>query len=85
MKKIKITQSDTLIGVKKGFFYPTKNELFVSPAVKVLIDADLELMKENLFCFVMPLDKSGRDVYNSLEEWINDLDKSDLFGADENE
>lgn len=66
-----------LRGTIFAFFIPSKNIIYVSPAIKSLLETDWEVMKGKLNVMEMPKDKiTGEELFADMESWFEAMRQS---------
>lgn len=75
MKKIDrvILPAKEMEGMKIGLYVDSSETIYVSPSVYKLCQTDLELMRKHLKVLRMPKDENGSDRYETLAEWVENV------------
>ncbi len=86
-KKIKrrIVPLKAVPHLKIGLYIPSKEIVYVSPAVCKLCEDDLNLMRKSVKLIKMPVDSNGQDMFDKVESWIVNLVERgvDIFSKEE--
>ncbi len=86
-KKIKrrIVPLKAVANLKVGLYIPSKEIIYVSPAVCKLCKSDLNLMRSSLKILKMPVNANGNEAFDKIESWIVNLVERgiDIFSKEE--